>query len=286
MAMFAMIDIFSGLPNPAWPINDDLAQQMMQVSNSGSGSTDSDSAGLGYRGFKIIESETDIGGATATTVDTLGAFTERAVIVGNGDAERSLLDAGVTAGAINQDLSAYVSQNIGGVLLAGGGGGGAGGAGGGAGGSACPPCGGTTSPAYGPAFWNDPARQPFNNCYAYANNQATGTFPQPGRGTGQIFTSLDCDGVRPAAERDGLVTTDTFQASREGWYVALVIWPGQDYHWYRQDDVGCWSHKPGQTRARNVDNSGQAIADPQQCDRGPYTVFCTFMVTNAGVTIS
>lgn len=271
MAKFAMLDVYSGVPNPVWPIADDLAEQMNSVGGGEAGQ------GLGYRGFKIIEAQTDV--SAATTADAIGDFTQSTVVFGNSEAEKQLLEAGVAAGAINDDLFGYVSQTIGGGSPSGG-------AAMVAGNPGCPPCGGGDAPSYDPNFWNDPARQPRNNCYNYANNNPTNTFAQPGRGTGQVFGSLDCDGVRQAAERDGMVTTDTYQASRPGWYVALVIWPGQDYHWYRQDDVGCWSHKPGQTAARNVDSSGAAITDPNQCDRGPYTICCTYMVSSSGVTIS
>jgi hypothetical protein len=272
MAKFAILDVFSGVPNPAWPIDDDLAQRMAALTAS-----ESTPPGLGYRGILLVETDSTPS-APALTVDALGTFTQTTVVFGNADAEKELLGGGLTAGAISQNLFQYVSDSLGGPALIA--------SRGVAGGGACPPCGGVNAPSYNPGYWNDPTRQPVNNCYAYANNNATGTFPQPGRGSGQMFTSLDCDGVRTASGRDGLVTTTTYQASRSGWYVALVIWPGQDYHWYRQDDVGCWSHKPGRTPARNVDNSLQSITDPQQCDRGPYTVFCTYMVTDASVTIS
>jgi hypothetical protein len=39
-------------------------------------------------------------------------------------------------------------------------------------------------------------------------------------------------------------------------------------------NLGCWSHKPGPTAVRNIDNAGNAIGDPRTCSRGPYTVFC------------
>ena len=272
MPMFAILDVFSGTPNPAWPIDDDLAQRMTALGN-----TESTPPALGYRGIKIVETAA-AAAAGAATEDALGAYTQSVVIFASADAEKELLGVGVTAGAVNADLAAFVSQSLGGPALVASRGVSVAGA--------CPPCGGNNAPAYDPAYWNDPSRQLVNNCYAYANNNATGTFPQPGRGSGQIFASLDCGGVGAASVRDGLVTTNTFAACRDGWYAALVIWPGQDYHWYRQDTAGCWSHKPGQTPARNVDNSGAAIADPQQCDRGPYTVFCTYMVTNASVTIA
>ena len=74
----------------------------------------------------------------------------------------------------------------------------------------------------------------------------------------------------PAAVSDGLggvAGSGTPLQAGGGWYLALMVWPNQDYRWYRQDDVGCWSHKPGQMAARNVDNSGNQIADPQRCNR-------------------
>jgi hypothetical protein len=63
--------------------------------------------------------------------------------------------------------------------------------------------------------------------------------------------------------------------------VMLVIAPGVDYHWYRQDTDGKWSHKPGITPITNLDASGKPIADPAKADRdyssqeGPnYTDVC------------
>ena len=59
--------------------------------------------------------------------------------------------------------------------------------------------------------------------------------------------------------------------------VALVVAPGPgfiDFHWYRKSSEGFWSHKPGSTAARNVDNSNRIITDPATCNRGPYTQFC------------
>jgi hypothetical protein len=153
---------------------------------------------------------------------------------------------------------------------------------------ACPPCHAADAPAYNPGAWNIPTVQPYNNCYNYANDHATNTFAQPGRATGHQYTALTCQSVQPAAQSDGLVACANFNgplSAGKGWYVALVIWPNYDYHWYRQDKVGCWSHKPGSTAVRNVDNAGQPITDPRTCNRGPYTVFCTFMVTTRGVHI-
>ena len=48
--------------------------------------------------------------------------------------------------------------------------------------------------------------------------------------------------------------------------IALVI-ASNDYHWYRQDSSGYWSHKPGLTDITNKDASGNLITDPRTCDR-------------------
>jgi hypothetical protein len=153
----------------------------------------------------------------------------------------------------------------------------------------CPVCKAADAPVYNPGIWNVPNVQPFNNCYNYANNQITNTFAQPGRAHGAQATTMACANVTKAAKADGLVTTANFTTALgagKGWYVALVIWPGVDYHWYRQDKVGCWSHKPGQTAARNTDNSGNPISNPKTCNRGPYVNFCTFMITKKGLLIN
>jgi hypothetical protein len=156
----------------------------------------------------------------------------------------------------------------------------------------CPPCNAVDAPQYNPMMWNIPGVQPFNNCYNYANNQITNTFAQPGRAHGQMYTVLQCNGagaVEPAALADALIAAPNFTgalAAGKGWYVALVIWPGVDFHWYRQDKTGCWSHKPGGTAARNTDNSGNTITNPQTANRGPYVNFCTFMITTTCVVIN
>lgn len=47
---------------------------------------------------------------------------------------------------------------------------------------------------------------------------------------------------------------------KKGYYsVYLVIDQGKDYHWYRQDKGGTWSHKPGITP---VKNAGYFIGTP------------------------
>ncbi len=58
--------------------------------------------------------------------------------------------------------------------------------------------------------------------------------------------------------------------------VALVVNPGVDYHWYRQDSDGLWSHKMGLDPVTRYDNSNKLIIDPEIADRGDYTEFIVF----------
>jgi hypothetical protein len=60
---------------------------------------------------------------------------------------------------------------------------------------------------------------------------------------------------------------------KEGhWKVALVIAPTDengvyDYHWYRLNEDGTWSHKPGAFPVTNLDGSGNIITDPKIANR-------------------
>jgi hypothetical protein len=141
---------------------------------------------------------------------------------------------------------------------------------------------------FNPAFWNAPSVQPHNNCYNYARNWRTDTFAQPGRAHGAMTSTMACSNVTIAAMADGLVKRCDCLPIGE-WprrLMALVIWPGVDYHWYRHQRGGFWGHKPGGTAARNTDNSGGVIANPETCDRGGYTDFCDYFYAGRSVVIN
>lgn len=69
---------------------------------------------------------------------------------------------------------------------------------------------------------------------------------------------------------------------QKGYYkISLVSAPGQDYHYYRQDKDGYWSHKNGEGKATNLDSSGNLIIDPKYCNRQTsstrnYSDFCGY----------
>ena len=141
---------------------------------------------------------------------------------------------------------------------------------------------------FNPGFWNTPTVQPHNNCYNYARNWRTDTFAQPGRAHGAQTSTMACATVKTAAMADGLVERCHCLPISE-WprrLMALVIDPGWDYHWYRHQRGGFWGHKPGQTAARNFDNSGVVITNPETCDRGGYTDFCGYFYAGRSVVIN
>lgn len=138
-----------------------------------------------------------------------------------------------------------------------------------------------TTPAYEPNYWNVNTTIRYNNnCYNYSNNKRTDTFAQPGRYAGIINYTMSVAAVKSAALADGLVETTSSATSSEGkTKIALVVAPGVDYHWYRQDSNGRWSHKPGSTSATNLDNSGVTISNPETANRGAYTQFGGYFFT-------
>jgi hypothetical protein len=138
---------------------------------------------------------------------------------------------------------------------------------------------------FNPGFWNnDLTVRRNNNCYNYASNWRTNTFAQPGRGCGQMYTAITCPEMTRASLCDGVHHRfDCFpDTERPRYLVALVVAPGpgfRDFHWFRKQSGGFWGHKPGGTEARNVDNSGVLITNPETANRGPYTQFCGYFYT-------
>lgn len=146
--------------------------------------------------------------------------------------------------------------------------------------------------AFAPAFWNDPAHILRNNCYNYASNIRNDTFAQPGRAHGYTIPAA-CTGLQVAtgALADGYRADGNCQppTATNRWVVAMVTgtFPGgkRDFHWYRRQTEGFWGHKPGTSAAVNVDNSGHVINNPETCDRGVYTEWNGYYLSSNAVTI-
>jgi hypothetical protein len=155
------------------------------------------------------------------------------------------------------------------------------------------------SPPYDPGKWNHADWIHCNNCYNYGCDIRTDNFAQPGHASGASH-SRTCPTVGSAAESDGLTVTDI---EKKCWgcthLVALVVDPLEssvpgdrwDYHWYRMDDNGRWSHKPGGTPATERDASGNLITNPETADRRSigadytydYSLFCGYYCVDKGV---
>ncbi|SRR6266404_6677768 len=286
MPTLVTLNIFSGRPNPRWFLDDAAAAELrdrLYRKPTTISAAPPDSGALGYRGLDIRFDDSAepiyIHGGVVRTLAGSPNLSDP-----DREIERFVLNTMPKGGqdpglAMTQDVYGLVREHIDKELTAridlsklikipwpinGN----------------CPRNVAACAPPYEPAMWNFSPTQPNNNCYNYANDRVTNTFAQPGRYHNAQYTALTCANVQPAAVADGLVAAANFtQSMPDGWYVALVIWPNVDFHWYRQDTVGCWSHKPGSTAVRNTDNSNNPITDPKTANRGGYTQFCSYMVT-------
>ncbi len=142
---------------------------------------------------------------------------------------------------------------------------------------------------YDPSAWEDNYNQ--YNCYAYALNTKNHGYMQPGQSEGHNRNNTDNyyskDVLLQMISLDAqkynfkFIPIGKYNGSSPGFYkVALVVAPSKDYHWYRQNYDGTWSHKLGTAMITNLDNSMQKILDPEYCDRDywydNYTEFCGF----------
>lgn len=289
--MLVTLDIFSGMPNPSWSLSETATRELMdRVAAKALPSLEASEGALGYRSF-IVAAASDDESAIAGLPDVfrVGGMVPEAYSTPHGvalpaltaeESDNAALWLLTTAGkAVDDELLGYVETTIKERKTA------------------------TQERAvrkereiveeavcvirntpYNPAFWNRPGVQPHNNCYNYAMNYRSDTFAQPGRISGHPNSIMQCANVAPAANWDGCTAT----CSGSNKNVALVVWPGRDYHWYRRHSNGFWGHKPGQTPARNTDNSNRVIGGnltPRNCNRGPYRDFCGYRYSPTGMHV-
>jgi len=140
-----------------------------------------------------------------------------------------------------------------------------------------------------------------NNCYTYAINQPLNPYTgkhyedydycQPGflggRGrdswrdyhdlketSKEIINSVRRD-LKSLGYKFLKTTYDKYVHDENCWKVALCL-ANDDYHFFRQNDDGTWSHKRGAYEITNRDNSRKIIHNPEICNRGDYTTFVGF----------
>jgi hypothetical protein len=139
------------------------------------------------------------------------------------------------------------------------------------------------------------------NCYAYAAGyrylpksctlkSCSEPYPQPGRASGYPDWSKvkgkRCPDIiaRVIGDIPGAkMSRFTSKCRGKTRKIAAVVDPDQDYHFYRQDADGYWSHKPGATKVTRLDTSGRPIYDPFLAARDNkssnlnYDKFCGYM---------
>ena len=128
-----------------------------------------------------------------------------------------------------------------------------------------------------------------NNCYAYAiNNQVNpGTnflfSGLPGAYSNTTMSSFSKDEIKNAVAQDFAKCNKTYGTNLifkevgkyeilpEGTYRVALVSGSFDFHWYRQDSDGYWSHKQGSTPVKRTDDNGNLIVDPEICARNTNT---------------
>ena len=110
--------------------------------------------------------------------------------------------------------------------------------------------------------------------------------PQPGYYFGmKPMTKKDytCKTINHRTIKDNpLILKATEQETcKKGYYKgALVVAPNRDFHYYRLNDDGVWSHKPGGKKSSVVDSNNKPIKNPRLAGRTygslNYKDFCTY----------
>ena len=141
-----------------------------------------------------------------------------------------------------------------------------------------------------------------HNCYAYALNliypkyanickqylKKTNKYncprPQPGIYSGYVneykLHSLTCSEIINRMQSDNPLITKLKlnQECPNGYYkIALfVLINKMDYHFYRQDKNGLWSHKDGWRKVTNKDFLGRIIRNPEIANKKYPYIFCGY----------
>jgi len=140
------------------------------------------------------------------------------------------------------------------------------------------------APAYEPDVWNNDINLlENNNCYTYAlniKNSRKSNSKDPNRNPfGNIIKNCQADGLQivpeiPLNEDKPLIALFASSPFSETFTRKI------DYHFFRRDANGEWSHKNGLSNVTNRDFSGHIIQDILQCDRGRFQhLYCFFKVS-------
>lgn len=137
-----------------------------------------------------------------------------------------------------------------------------------------------SEPSFDHKKWNENLQiKKTHNCYAYVLDIINDKFnskPQPGYSSGFSYLSDNeiraCDKMfeRIKADNPSMFEIPYEKACPKGYrkgYLAVDDGENTDYHFWRLDSSGLWSHKPGSTNARMDNYNGNIILAPHKSKR-------------------
>ena len=141
------------------------------------------------------------------------------------------------------------------------------------------------------------------NCYSYVLDRPDYFWSVPGVGFFEMpaqkyidafnahFSGSDREAFRSAmiagAQRDGLILVEE-PLDREGYDLAALFFAhdDEDFHWYRKDDDGTWSHKDGWHAPARVEEHDDLNVDPRTYPPATYPLFGGFfLVPRTGIRL-
>lgn len=165
-------------------------------------------------------------------------------------------------------------------------------------------------PIFNPKKWHACSEEDWRecdkgvNCYSYVLDRPDYYWSVPGLGYAKMraqsfFEAFNAhfagvsfpafrQGLLDGAVRDGLLRVDA-PVHCDGYYLAVLLFPetGHDFHLYRKDDSGSWSHKDGWQPSKSTDAHGSLITDPLADARPLYPVLGSyFLVPRNGVILN
>ena len=147
------------------------------------------------------------------------------------------------------------------------------------------------NPEYEPDKWNNDKVLCDNNCYSYALDEMMDENGlQPGYSQDKYVSRYSENYNSEILElvlSDGRIKKPTLLNKlgfgKKGYYELYLIFGtyiddygrlAHDYHWYRQDKGGLWSHKPGYTgKVKRFDASGSIIKNPVKANHHYEKIF-------------
>ena len=147
-----------------------------------------------------------------------------------------------------------------------------------------------SEPKFAPDLYNkDPTIYKVHNCYAYGadiidkdsielcrkHGECRRFFHQPGALHGDR-NALNATERRTCKMVEYLQKADNPRIHKSSFHaqcprgtskIALVVDPGEDYHYYRQDADGMWSHKDGSNKVKRYDALKRPIFNPELASR-------------------